>query len=83
MEEKPAHGMRQNMITNPTTCFTANGRQLVAHYEITRRSLVFHDNETSAYGTRHPMQVGFMNDLKKKFKTTGTEPVMGWRRDSW
>ncbi|MFN8009337.1 MAG: beta-galactosidase [Terriglobia bacterium] len=73
--KRNAYGMRQNMdITNPAYLFYCDRlvRQLVAHYKDHPAVVGYQlDNETSAYGTAGPnVQVGFVNELKKKFKTT-------------
>jgi beta-galactosidase len=73
--EKNGYGLRQNMdITSPTYLFYCERviRQVVSHFKNHPAIIGYQvDNETSAYGTAGPnVQTGFVNYLKKKFKTT-------------
>ncbi len=73
--EKNGFGLRQNMdITSPTYLFYCERviRQVVSHFKDHPAIIGYQiDNETSAYGTAGlNVQTGFVNYLKKKFKTT-------------
>jgi beta-galactosidase len=73
--DKNGYGLRQNMdITSPTYLFYCDRviRQVVSHFKNHPAVIGYQiDNETSAYGTAGPnVQTGFVNYLKKKFKTT-------------
>ncbi|MBS2099581.1 beta-galactosidase [Carboxylicivirga linearis] len=72
---KAYYGMRQNMdLTNPTYLFYSERiiRKLMEHYVQHPAIIGFQvDNETTDRGVNnYDFQVGFINHLKKKFKTT-------------
>ena len=73
--EKNGYGLRQNMdVTSPIYLFYCERviRQVVSHFKGHPAIIGYQiDNETSAYGTAGlNVQTGFVNYLKKKFKTT-------------
>ncbi|HYK88374.1 MAG TPA: beta-galactosidase [Acidobacteriota bacterium] len=74
-EQKSYYGPRQNMdITNPTYLFYAERiiRQILSHFKDHPAIIGYQiDNETGSYETAgRNVQVGFVDYLKRQFKTT-------------